>query len=122
VLEHLFGQEVQDVPVAAGERGREPGGIVLPAQRQAGQLQAGRPALGPRGQRRHRGFRQGHAGYGRLLPQQRRRLVRGEPQLRGAQLDPAASSLISAVTSPSYDAGAGGPSSGPTRSASPGRP
>ena len=31
-LEHLFGQVVQDVPVAAGERGHERGGIVLPAQ------------------------------------------------------------------------------------------
>ena len=73
--------------MAAGERGREPGGIGLPAQRQGRQLQPGRPALGPRDQRRHRRFRQGHPGYGRLPPQQRRRLVRGEPQLRGAQLD-----------------------------------
>ena len=31
-LEHLFGQVVQDIAVAAGERGHEGGGIVLPAQ------------------------------------------------------------------------------------------
>ena len=72
--------------MAAGERGREPGGIGLPAQRQGRQLQPGGPALGAGGQGRHRRFRQGHAGDRRPLPQQRRRLVRGEPQLRGAQL------------------------------------
>jgi hypothetical protein len=32
-LEHLLGQEVKDVAVAAGERRHEPGGIGLPAQR-----------------------------------------------------------------------------------------
>ena len=31
-LEHLFGQVVQNVPVAAGERGHESGGIVVSAQ------------------------------------------------------------------------------------------
>ena len=71
--------------MAAGERRHEPGGIGLPAQRQGRQLQPGGPPLGAGGQRRHRRFRQGRAGYGRPLPQQRRRLVRGEPQLRGAQ-------------------------------------
>ena len=86
VLEDLFGQEVQDVAVAAGERGREPGGIGLPAQRQGRQLQPGGPPLGAGGQRRHRRFRQAHAGHGHPLPEQRRRLVRGESQLRGAQL------------------------------------
>ena len=40
-LEHLPGQEVQHVAVAAGERRHEPGDIVLPAQRQ------GRPAAVP---------------------------------------------------------------------------
>jgi hypothetical protein len=69
VLEHLLGQEVQHVAVAAGERGREPGGTGLPAQRQAGQLQPGGPPLGAGGQRRHRRFRQCHAGDGRLMPQ-----------------------------------------------------
>ena len=58
LLEHLFGQVVQDVPVAAGERGHERGGIGLSAQRQRGQLQPGRPALGPGRQRRHRPLRQ----------------------------------------------------------------
>ena len=85
LLEHLFGQEVQDVAVAAGERGREPGGIGLPAQRQGRQLQPGGPPLGAGGQRRHRRFRQDHAGFGRPLLQQCPRLVRGESQFRGAQ-------------------------------------
>ena len=46
-LEYLFGQVVQDVPVAPGERGHEAGGIVMSAQGQRGQRQSGRPALGP---------------------------------------------------------------------------
>ena len=72
--------------MAAGERRHEPGHIGLPAQRQAGQLQPGRPPLGARRQRRHSRIGQGHAGSGRHLLQQCRRLVRGEPQLGGAQL------------------------------------
>ena len=52
-VEHLFGQVVKDVPVAAGERGHERGGVVLSAQGQRGQLQPGRPPLGPGRQRRH---------------------------------------------------------------------
>jgi hypothetical protein len=86
VLEHLLGQEVQDEAVAAGERGREPDGIGLPAQRQGRQLQPGRPALGAGGQGRHRRFRQGRVRDGRRLPQHGRGLVRGEAQVRGAQL------------------------------------
>ena len=58
-LEYLFGQVVQDVAVAAGERGHESGGIVVSAQGQRGQLQPGRPALGPGRQRCHRRIRQG---------------------------------------------------------------
>ena len=45
--------------MAAGERGHERRGIVVPAQRQRGQLQPGRPAFGPGRQRRHRRIGQG---------------------------------------------------------------
>ena len=66
--------------MAAGERGHEPGGIVMPAQRQRGQRQPGRPALGPGRQRRHRRIGQGRP---RVLEQLRR--LRGrEPQLSRA--------------------------------------
>ena len=73
-VEHLFGQVVQDVPVAAGERGHEAGRIVVPAQGQRGQRQPGRPALGPGRQRRHRRIRQG-----------RRRVLEQFPGLRGSE-------------------------------------
>ena len=90
-LEHLLGQVVQDIAVAAGERGDEAVDVGLPAQRQASQLQPGRPALGPRGQRRGGRVRQRRtgprpAGRRRDLLQQRRRLPGREPQVRGAQL------------------------------------
>ena len=85
-LEHLLGQVVQDVPVAAGERGHEPGDVRLAAQRQRGQLQPGCPAFGPRGQRRHICSGQRHVGYGGHLPQQRRGLLNGELQLSRAEL------------------------------------
>jgi hypothetical protein len=81
-LEHLFGQVVQDVPVAAGERGHERGGIVLPAQGQRGQLQPGRPALGPGRQRRHRRIRQSRRRVLEQLPG----LRGGEPQVGRADL------------------------------------
>ena len=82
LFEDLLGQVVQDVPVAAGERGHESGGIVLSAQRQRGQLQPRCPALGPGRQRRHR-----RAGEGRGdLLEQRRCFSRGEPQVGGAHL------------------------------------
>ena len=81
-LEHLFGQVVQDVPVAAGERGHEAGGIVVSAQGQRGQLQPGRPALGPGRQRRHRRIRQGRHRVLEQLPGLRGR----KPQLGRAYL------------------------------------
>jgi hypothetical protein len=84
LLEHLLGQEVQDEAVAAGERRHEPLGIGLATQRQGGQLQPGRPALGPGRERRYHRIGQGAAGPGGRLPQQGRRLGRGEPQLGGA--------------------------------------
>ena len=82
LLEHLLGQVVQDVPVAAGERGHESSGILVSAQRQRGQLQPGRPALGPRRQRRHRRIRQGPRRVLEQLPGLRGR----EPQLGLAYL------------------------------------
>ena len=81
----------------------KPSTSCLPAQGQARQLEPGRPALGPRGQRRGGRVRQRHAGphvaghvAGRRRPrlagrrrdllQQHRRLLRREPQFRRAQL------------------------------------
>ena len=77
--------------MAAGERGDEAVDVVVSAQRQASQLQPGRPALGPRGQRRGDRVRQRRtgprsAGRRRDLLQQRRRLLGREPQFRGTQL------------------------------------
>ena len=85
-LEYFFGQVVQDVAVAAGKRRDEPGHILLPAQRQSGQLQAGRPPLGPGRQRGHRRFGQSQAGPSSGAPQHHGRLGGGEPQLGRAQL------------------------------------
>ena len=87
LLQHLLGQVVQHVAVATGERRHERGDIRPAAQRQGGQLQPGCPPLGPRRQRCHRRIRQTHTGTSRhLLLQERRRFVRGKPQLVGAQL------------------------------------
>jgi hypothetical protein len=51
-VQHLLGQVVQHVAVAAAEGRHKPGHVRLSPQRQPGQLQAGRPPLGPRHQRR----------------------------------------------------------------------
>ena len=69
--------------MAAGERRHQRGHIRLAPQRDAGQLQAGRPPLGARHQRRHRVLRQLRPDR---LAQQRRGLGRGETQLGGAHL------------------------------------
>jgi hypothetical protein len=53
-LEHLLGQVVQHVTMAAGERRDELRDIRLAAQRQGRQLQSRRPPFGARHQRRHR--------------------------------------------------------------------
>ncbi len=82
-VQHLPGQVVQDVTVAAAKRGHEPGHVGLTAHRQGGQLQAGHPPLRPGGQRRH--GRAGQVSANRFA-QQRRRLVCGEAQLSGPQL------------------------------------
>ncbi len=81
-FEHLLGQVVQDVAVAAGERGHEGGGIVVAAQGQRGQLQPGRPAFGPGRQRRHRRIRQAR----RHLLEQLPGFCGREPKLGLAQL------------------------------------
>ena len=69
-LQHLLGQVVQDVAVAAAERRHEPGHVRLAPQRQGGQLQPGRPPFGAGRQRRHRGL--GQVGPDRLAQQGRR--------------------------------------------------
>ena len=68
--------------MAAGERGHERSGILVSAQRQRGQLQPGRPALGPGRQRRHRRVRQVRRHVLEQLPGLRGR----EPQLGLAYL------------------------------------
>jgi len=68
--------------VAATERGHEPGFVLLPAQRQPGQLQPGRPAFGAGRQCCH--SLPGQVSADRFA-QQRRGLVRGEAQFGGAQ-------------------------------------
>ena len=82
-VEHLGRQVVGDQPVAAGEGGHERRRVGPVAQRQPGQLQPGRPALGALDQRRHLrvGQAQPHA-----LAQERGRLLGAEAQVGGAQL------------------------------------
>jgi hypothetical protein len=82
-VEHFLSQVVQHVPVAAAERGHEPGRIGVPSQRQRRELQSGSPSLGARRQHRHRLWGQVAAGG---LAQQRCRLVCAEPQVTGTQL------------------------------------
>ena len=73
--------------MASGERGHEPGGVGLPAQRQGRQLQPGRPALGPRGQRRHRRRRRGpRRDTAAPCRSSAAASSGGESQFRGAQL------------------------------------
>ena len=67
--------------MAAGERGHEAGHIGLLAQRQASQLQSGRPPFGARRQGRHDRIGQGYIGRGCHLLQQQRCLVVGEAQI-----------------------------------------
>ena len=85
-LEHLLSQIIKNVPVAAGKGGHEPGHIVVPAQRQPGQLQPRRPPLGPGRQSRRDRIGQSQAGPCCDVPQQRRRLAGSEPQLGRSQL------------------------------------
>ena len=69
--------------MAAAEGRHKPGGIRLSLQRQGGQLQAGRPPFGAGRQRHHR---RGGQDIANRFPQQRGRLLGGEPQIAGAQL------------------------------------
>jgi hypothetical protein len=80
--EHLLGQVVKDVPVAAGECRHEAGDVGLRAQRQRRQLQSYRPAFGAFGQR----GRRRQVEVGRDLAEQLRRLVDVEPEIGGAYL------------------------------------
>ena len=82
-VQDLLGQVVEHVAVAAGEAGHEAAGVVAVVQRQGGQLEPGRPALGPGHQGAHAGL--GQVGVGDL-PQQGGRLLGPEPQGGGAQL------------------------------------
>jgi hypothetical protein len=82
-VEHLLGQVVQHVPVAAGEGRQEPIRVGVTLERQPGQLQTGDPAFGASRQRRQAGRRQLQPCG---IPQQRRRLFLGEAQVGGAQL------------------------------------
>jgi hypothetical protein len=53
-VKNLIGQVIQHETVAAAERGRKPGRIRVPPQRQPGQLQPRCPPLRPGHERRHR--------------------------------------------------------------------
>ena len=77
-VQHLLGQVVQHVAVAARERRHKAARVGMIPQRQGSQLQPGRPSLGAALQRRHRRVR--HLGPGGF-PQKRGRLLRGETQV-----------------------------------------
>ena len=85
-LQYFLAQVVQDIAVAAGERGHEGGRVGLTTQGQGRELQPGRPSLGSRGQRGHGRIGQGRPRLPGHLPQQRAGLVRREPQVGGPQL------------------------------------
>jgi hypothetical protein len=80
-VQHLLGQVVQHVPVAAREGRDEPGRVGVAVQRQPRQLHPGDPALGAGHQRRQAGAGQVQPG----LPQQRGRLFGREAQVALAQ-------------------------------------
>jgi hypothetical protein len=79
-FQHLGQQILRHRPLGPGKLGRQPPRIGVPGQRQRGQPQPRRPALGPLHQRRHLG--QVHPG--RL--EQFLGLGHGEPQIRLADL------------------------------------
>ena len=81
-LEDLGHQVLGDRALAAAELGREAFRIGVPGQRQRGQPQSRRPALGPAVQQVQRGVGQRHPG--RI--QQRPRLGPAEPQIIRADL------------------------------------
>src|SRR4029453_2966561 len=83
-VQDLLGQVVQHVPVAAGERRDEAARVVPSPQRQGGQLQACSPAFGAGGQRGDGGLGQAGSQGG---VEHRGRLLGGEAQVAGAQLD-----------------------------------
>ena len=81
-LEDLGHQVLGDRALAAAELGREAFRVGVPGQRQRGQPQSRRPALGPAVQHVQRGVGQRHPG--RI--QHRPRLGPAEPQIIGADL------------------------------------
>jgi len=81
--QHLTAEVVDDVAVVARERLDEAAGVGPVAQRQRGQVQGGRPALGALLQPGHVGGAQPQPEY---LVEQRRRLLQAEAQLLGADL------------------------------------
>ena len=81
-VQHLGHQVLGDCAVAAGELGDEPFGIRMPGQRQHGQPQPGRPALGPLVEQGGHVVGQHDAGRGHEFPG----LLLGEAQLRHADL------------------------------------
>ena len=83
LIDHLGRQVVGHQPVAAGEGRHERGRVGAVAQRQGGQLQAGRPALGARHQRRHLPLRQAQP-HARV--QELGGLLGSEAQVGGAHL------------------------------------
>jgi hypothetical protein len=88
VLQDLLDQVVHDVPVVAGEPGDEPRGVLTSAEGERGELQRGDPPLRPL-------LQCGDVGGGevqsRRLGEVGGGLVRGEPQVRGTDLDQLAS-------------------------------
>jgi hypothetical protein len=82
-VQHLLGEVVEDVSVAAREVGDESGDVVVSAQRETGQLQAGGPALRAFPERRDDVVRQLAADR---RAQQFGGFVRGEAQVPGTEL------------------------------------
>ena len=78
-LQHLGQQVLGHGPLAAGELGDEPLGLRMPGEREGGQAQPGRPALGPGVEQRDTLVRQRDARRREELP----RLVEREAQVRG---------------------------------------
>ena len=81
--EHLGREVLHQVLVLAGEPHDRPGGVAAAAQRQRGQVQRGRPALGPPLQGQDVRPAEPQAQH---LGQQVSRLAGGEAQVRGVQL------------------------------------
>jgi hypothetical protein len=82
--QHLLDEVVDDVPVVPGEPGDEAGHVVPTPHRQRGQLERGDPAFGASLQGRDVGRSQLESGD---VVEVGRRLVEGEAQVSGSDLD-----------------------------------